>query len=173
MPFVPNFTAVQIAGSLSTMRLTDTSTGTDAAITDREIRIRLADGTYLVPSGNPSDEFIAWPYAASTKDVNVLTADFAPQIILVWLDVNGDTLYTKEIAYSFTGYSEQFYYTLTQGQAADPSELMDTNYYLNKMKLRVNIDSANQAIIFASDIAAAQNCLNRAQYMIENESLFF
>lgn len=134
--------------------------------------IRTATGAYLVESGTTTD-YEEWPYAASTIDLDVLTQDYAVSIIILWLNTAGDTLYTKEIAYSFTGYSEQFYYTLTQGQAGRPEDLRDTDYWRNKMKLRVLIDSANQAISWASDIAAAQNCLNKAQDMIDNESYYF
>jgi hypothetical protein len=172
MPFEPLFTVSQVAGELSLMRITNSSTGSDAAIVTIRVFVRLADGTYLVPAGTTTDYFV-YPLGDATYDVDILSADYAPQIIILLLDADGDTLYTFSTTASFTGYSEQFYYTLTQGQAVDPNQLMDTEYYLNKMKLRVLIDSANQAISFAGDTAAAQNCLNRATYMIENESLFF
>jgi hypothetical protein len=173
MSFTPSFSASQLAGDLSTIRLTDDSSGSDVLITSRQVYIRTATGTYLVPTGNASDQYIEWSYGSSTIDIDVLTQDFAPQIIVLWLNVAGVTLYTKEIAYSFTGYSEEFYYELTQGQAGDPDSLRDTPYWQNKIKLRVLIDSANQAISWASDTSAAQNCLNLAQYMIDNESLYF
>jgi hypothetical protein len=173
MPFVPNFEASQLAGDLSTMRITDTSAGSDVLITSRQVYIRTATGAYLVPTGNASDQYITWSYGSSTTDIDVLTQDYAPSITILWLNAGGDTLYTKEIAFSFTGYSEDFYYELTQGQAGDPDSLRDTPYWQNKMKLRVLIDSANQAISWASDTSAAQNCLNLAQYMIDNESLYF
>ena len=172
MPYSPDFSVAQVAGELTLMRLTDESTGSDGDIAARRVTVQLADGTFLKPAVSATDYFL-WPLADDTFDVDILTADFAPTIVVLYVNSGGTTLYTASTTASFTGYSEQFYYTLTQGQAADPSELMDTNYYLNKMKLRVNIDSANQAISYAGDVAAAQNCLNRAQYMIDNESLFF
>lgn len=168
----PNFTAVQVAGSLITMRLTDTSEGSDGSISTRRVYVRLADGTYLKPAGTDTDYFL-WSYGLSTIDVDILTADYSPTIIVLWVDAGGSTLYTKEKVSSFTGYEEEFYYNLTQGQAGNPNELLDKDYIYNKIRLRVWSDSANQAVSFASDSAAAQNCLNRAQYMIENQNLFF
>jgi hypothetical protein len=173
MAFVPSFSAVQLAGNLETLRLTDDSTGSDVLITSRQVYIRTATDTYLVPTGNASDQYVTWPYAASTIDIDVLTRDYALSIVVLWLNAGGDTLYTKEIAYSFPNYAEQLYYELTQGQAGSPDDLRDTEYWMNKMKLRVFIDSANQAISWASDTAAAQNCLNRAKQMIDNESYYF
>lgn len=172
MPYEPSFTVAQVAGNLETMRLTDTSTGSDGDITARRVTVQLADGTYLTPAGTTTDYFL-WPIADATFDVDILSQDYAPTIVVLYLDADGATLYTASTTASFTGYSEQFYYTLTQGQAVTPEQLMDTVYYQNKMKLRVLIDSANQAISFAGDTSASQNCLNRAQYMIDNESLFF
>jgi hypothetical protein len=173
MPLTPSFSASQLAGNLSTMRITDTSTGSDVLITSRRIYIRTAAGEYLVPDGNASNEYIEWSYGASTKDIDVLTQDYGLQIVVLWLNVDGDTLYTATEYFSFTGYSEQFYYSLTQNQAGNPNILKDTYYYENKMRLRVYIDSANQAISYASDIAACQNCLNMAQEMVNNENLYF
>jgi hypothetical protein len=172
MPYEPSFTVAQVAGNLETMRLTDTSTGSDGNIAARRVYVQLADGTYLKPAGTTTDYFL-WPIASETYDVDILTQDYSPTIVVLYVDAGGSTLYTASTTASFTGYSEQFYYTLTQGQATDPAQLMDTTYYLNKMKLRVFIDSANQAISFAGDTAAAQNSLNRAQYMIDNEDKFF
>lgn len=172
MPYSASFSVSQVAGNLSLMRLTNTSTGSDGNIVARRVYVQLADGTYLKPAGTSTDYFL-WPLASDTYDVDILSADYAPSIVVLYVDAGGSRLYTASETASFTGYSEQFYYTLTQGQAANPEELMDTTYYQNKMKLRVLIDSANQAISFAGDTSASQNCLNRATYMIENESLFF
>jgi hypothetical protein len=172
MPYSPAFSVSQVAGNLSLMRIEDEGTGSDSNIVVRRVCVRLADNTYLTPAGTTTDYFL-WPLADATFDVDILNQDYSPTIVVLYVDVDGNTLYTASTTASFTGYSEQFYYTLTQGQAVEPAQLMDTVYYQNKMKLRVLIDSANQAISFAGDTAAAQNCLNRAQYMIDNESIFF
>jgi hypothetical protein len=82
-------------------------------------------------------------------------------------------LYTVSNLFCFTLYGEQFLYQLTQAQAGNPALLLDNNWYGNKMKVRVLIDSANNAVSFGSDQAGSQSCLDAESYIIQNQSLFF
>lgn len=168
----PNFTASQNSGSPEICTFTDTSTGSDLNITQRRIFLLQANGEYLVESGTTTD-YEAWSYASSTISLDVLSQDTSLSVTVQWLDVSNVVLYTKTIAFGFTAYNETFYYGLTQDQVANSQLTASTEWYENKMKLRVEIDSGDQAISFASDIYSAQECYNRATQFRTNESYYF
>jgi hypothetical protein len=79
----------------------------------------------------------------------------------------------KTTSFAFTAYNETFYYGLTESQVANSNLTASTNWYQTKMILRVELDSAYQAISFASDIFSAQSALNRATFISTNSSYFF
>ena len=82
-------------------------------------------------------------------------------------------LYTVSNLFCFTLYGEQFLYQLTESQAGNPALLNDKDWYANKMKVRVLIDSANNAVQYGQDIAASQNCLGMETYMVQHQTEFF
>ncbi len=172
MAFSQNFSVAQNILAPTILVLGDTSTGTDAAITTRRIYLQLANGSYLVPTGTTTD-YIVWDEPDALISLNVLNQDYAITVTVQWLSVLGVVLYTKTQIYSFTLYSEQFLYYLTQQQAGGNANIQDTNYFINKMKLRLFIVSANNAVQYASDIYGAQECLNSAAYMIDNQNDYF
>jgi hypothetical protein len=178
MPITPNFTATQSSGTPSTFTLTDTSTGTDVTITKRRIYLLKADGTYLVPAGTTTS-YIEWSItnvntrAPLTIDLDVLTQDTALWITVQWLNVSNTLVESKVTSFAFTAYNESFYYGLSEQQVANQALAASTDWYENKMKLRVELDSAQQAIQFASDIYTAQSALNRATYFSNNSNFFF
>jgi hypothetical protein len=84
MPFVNSFTALQLYASPNTLRITDTSTGSDANINNRLIYIRKADGTYLVPEGVTTD-YIEWRTdEGNVIELNILNIDYATEIKVQW-----------------------------------------------------------------------------------------
>jgi hypothetical protein len=172
MPLVANFSCSQFSGTPNLITLTDTSTGTDVTITSRRVYIQSASGTFLVPTGTTTD-YIVWAYASPSLTVNVLTQDTAASITVQWLDSSNAQVYTKTSSFAFTAYNETFYYNLTQNQVANPTIIAANEYYDSKMKLRVELDSAQQAITFASDIFAAQAALNRATDLVTNQNYYF
>jgi hypothetical protein len=169
----PNFTVTQNSGTPSYLNFTDTSVSL-VGVAARRIYLLQSDGTYLVPSGNSTD-YILWAYASSTISLDVLTQDTALTITVDWVDSGGTALYTKEVAYGFSAYAETFYYNLTQGEVpiTNPSVVLSTNYFQNKMLLRVFIDSAAQAISFASDVYSAQNSYDSATFLMNNANFNF
>lgn len=172
MSLNPSFTTEQNLGASSILILTDTSTGSDGAITERRVYLRKSDGTYLVPSGT-STNYIVWDYADDTISLDVLDKDYALEITVLWVNSGGTTLYSDDNTFVFTLYAEEFYYGLTQELAGNYPIIADDNYYSNKFRLRTEIDSANNAISIGGDIAASQACLDRAKQLIDNQSLYF
>jgi hypothetical protein len=171
MSFVPSFSVSQ-GVDVTSFIITDTSTGSDSSISSRQVFLTKSDGTYLVPSGT-STNYITWSIGATTLTVlGVLNVDYCLNITVNWLNSSGTILYTTSQIYCFTGNSETFYYSLTTTQASNPRVVNNADWYNNKLQLRVEIDSATQALGY-SDQTSAQQCLNRAQDMITNSTLFF
>lgn len=172
MALVPNFSASQFSGTPSYITLTDTSTGSDVTITSRRVTIQAANGTFLVPSGTTT-QYIVWALANTSTTFSVLTQDTAASITVQWVNSSGTAVTSKTTSFAFTAYNETFYYNLTQNQVANPVIIAANEYYDSKMKLRVELDSAQQAITFASDIFASQAALNRATDLVTNQNYYF
>lgn len=172
MPISPSFTASQNSGTPNLIFLTDTSTGSDVTITKRRIYLLQSDGTYLVPTGTVTN-YIEWALVDTTISLNVLIQDTALSITVQWLTSANVVVANKTTSFAFTAYNETFYYGLTESQVANANLTASTNWYQTKMILRVELDSAYQAISFASDIFSAQAALNRATFISTNQSYFF
>jgi hypothetical protein len=164
MAFEQAFTVSQILGQPSAVTLTDTSTGTDAAIATRRIYLQTPNGSYLVEDGTTTI-YEVWSIAfgpGGTKSINALDKDYALKIKVEWLNASNTVLYTKESNYGLTQYNENFDYTLTQRLAANPLLANDKTFWQNKQLLRTAIDSGNQAMNYASDLFNAQLCYEKA-----------
>lgn len=175
MPLTPSFSVSQPIGNPSVVQITDTSTGSDVAITSRRVYLEDYEGNYVVPSG-VTTSYVPWPLTSPTLSIDCLTQDSALQVTVQWLNVTNTTLYTSSSLEGFTLYNESFYYSLTQAQAmvSNPSYIaQDTHYYNNKMKLRLFIDSGNQAISLGNDITSAQICYDSASYIVANQQNYF
>ena len=172
MPLSPNFTASQNSGTPNLIFLTDTSTGSDGTITKRRIYLLQSNGTYLVPTGTVTN-YIEWALVDVTTSLNVLIQDTALSITVEWLTAANVVVDSLTTSFAFTAYNETFYYGLTESQVANANLTASTNWYQTKMILRVELDSAYQAISFASDIFSAQAALNRATFISTNQSYFF
>ena len=172
MALTPNFSASQAIGLADEIILTDTSTGSDVAITQRRVYIQNSEGDYLVESGTTTD-YEVWAYADSSITLDVLTEDTACNITVRWLDVSNAVLYSKTTLFAFTMNTETFYYSLTQAQTSSPNIINDTFYYGNKTALRSEIDSANNAVEYGSDIYAAQAALDRATTLVNGQNEYF
>lgn len=175
MPLTPSFSVSQSVGQPSVIEITDTSTGSDLAVTSRRVYLEDYEGNNVVPSG-VTTLYIPWPLSSPTISIDCLTEDAALQVTVQWLNVSNTVLYISSSLEGFTLYNESFYYSLTQAQAmvSNPSYIaQDTNYYNNKMKLRLFIDSGNQAISLGNDITSAQICYDSATYIVNNQQNYF
>lgn len=172
MPITPAFTISQSALNPAAVTATDTSTGSDIDISVRRIFFQTAYGTYLVESGTSTD-YEVWSYADASETWDILTEDSACSITVQWLNAGGTVLYTLTQVYCLAEFNKQFFYYLQQQPALTPSVPMDTNYFSNMATYWMNITGAIQAVEIGADIAASQNCLNRATNMMNNQSMYF
>ena len=172
MAFVPSFSVSQTVVATQ-FTITDTSTGSDAAIVSRNIYLTTAQNTTLVPTG-VTTPYIPFPLTLGASIVlPVLNVDYALLITVNWVNSSGATLYTSSQYYCFTANSMQFFFSLTTLQTSQPNIVQDTTYFSNKSLLLLQIDSANQAIALGNDIYKSQQCLDAAQYLINNQTWFF
>lgn len=168
MPFNSSYSLAKV-GIKNAFQLTDTSTGADPNLVTRTVRIYKADGTLL---SSPID----WPIANNTITIAQISADMAANISVFWQSSNPEpspSTYTYASIQAFTANLDDFFYSLTQYQTSNPNVINDPRYYSNKSKLRVEIDSAYQAIDYGEDVQGAQYCINRATYLMTYENFFF
>jgi hypothetical protein len=81
--------------------------------------------------------------------------------------------YTKSLLYVSVAYLLEEFSTMTRLQASNPVIMRDDQYYEKKGELLVEIKGAEYGISEMEDIVAAQGCLDRAQYLIQNKNLFY
>jgi hypothetical protein len=172
MPLTPAFTLSQSPIAPNLVVATDTSTGTDVAVTQRRIFFQTAYGDYLVVPGTTTD-YNAWLLVNPSQSFNILTQDYAISCTVQWLDVGNTVLYTLSQVFALPQYNKQFFYYLIQQQALTPSILQDTTYFSNMANYWMNITGGIQAVEIGADISASQNCLNIATHMMNNQNLYF
>lgn len=165
MALTPSFT-VSATANLGAITLTDTSTGSDGAITDRSITIYNAANVVIFSADFPLS-------AGSSITISPFTADQACNVVLNWLNSGAASIYNFAVLYAYTQYAELFYYQLTQKQQSNPAFLNDQQYFQNKSKLRTLIDSANQSISVGQDIVSANTAIALYQILVNNPNLYF
>ena len=172
MAFLPDFTAIQSTAAPSNLTFTDTSSGSDIAIASRRIFIQMANGDYIVISGNPND-YTMWDVAISQITLDILKKDVAVTITVDWYDSLGNKLYTKTKVFAFTKFNEKFDYGTTQMLTANPMLINDNDFFVHKADMRISIDSGNQAFNLVGDLFAAQECYDRATNLRTNSQYYF
>lgn len=173
MALTPNFTISQSSLAPNVITATDTSTGSDGSIVARQIYFQTATGDYLTENGVTPPNYNQWPLANVSQAFDVLDEDQSLVITVKWVDSGGATVVELSQIFCFPAYNKQFFYYLLQQQALSPGIIQDTNYYSNLTTYWVNIIGAIQAIEIGADVAASQNCLNRATDMMNNQTKYF
>lgn len=176
MSFDPNFSVSQIQYSPKNIIITDTSVGSDGSLVIARVYFKKNNGTYIVPIGTTTDyvEIICDVNGKFiTTNLDILDRDYALNIKVEWLDDAGDVIYQLNKYYNFTAYSENFDYGLVSSMASQPNLVTDEIFLQNKTKVRLLIDSSNQAMIYANDINASQFCLDELYKIITNQSFYF
>lgn len=172
MALTVSFSVSQTSGESSVVTITDTSTGSDVAVTQRRVYLRKSDGTFLVPDGTTTD-YVEWDYADSSIDIDCLEKDMALEITCEWLNVSDVVVYDASDTYGLTMYNETFDYGLTTVLASNPLLVNDNSFKQNKSDLRVYIDSGDNAAVRSSDIVSAQLCYDQATWIRLNSVYYF
>lgn len=176
MAFAPNFSASQSPQDPNSFELIDTSTGSDAAIVNRNISLQLYNGEYMASDGVVSTDStpIPFPLGDDTIDfTDVLSIDYSISVTMRWLDSGGGTLYSLSQTFCFKENGEDFDYGLTQDLSGNIGLLQDTNYIMNRFRFRMYLEAANNAVLTGNDIAGSQMMLDLATAMNQNEADFF
>jgi hypothetical protein len=163
--FSPSFT-IAPTSNLGQILVTDNSVGSDGSIVDRVITLYNAAQTVIGTYDFPLS-------AGSSILITPFTADVAVNATINWNYTGGVSMYNYSVLYAYTQYAEQYFYTLTQQQQADPAFLNDQQYFQNKSKLRTLIDSATQSIGVGQDILSANTAIALYQIMLNNPLLYF
>lgn len=172
MPLSVNFSVSQSLANPNQLTFTDTSTGSDGTITGRRIYILDAYGNYLVESGTTT-QYEEWAYPFNTVlTLDVLSKATTPNITVKWMN-GSSVVYEKTVAGSYLLHLYKFGFSLTRGVLSKPTVIQDTDYYISKIKLIVDIDDAENAISYNSDIVNAQSAADRGTHLEENQSKYF
>lgn len=149
--------------------LSDNSTGSDAGLTGRTIYIYDATGNLFVPA-------VSWAIANTSITLDILSSDQALNIRCDWASsapLSPPSSYTYSKINAFVLYGQQYAYSLTMDQAANPSIAQDQNFYQNKLQLFCEILAAQNAIDIGASVFNAQLCIDRYTYLINNSQYFF
>jgi hypothetical protein len=173
MAFTPAFSVSQTIDPTS-FTITDNSVGSDGSIAARYVFLQLSDGTYLTPSGSLTD-YISFPLSlgSSIDIIGLLVVDYAVSIKLQWLNNVGAVLYELSQSYCFVGNDEQFMYGLVQFIASNKGVLQDTSYVNNCFRIDMFTTFAQKSVETGNDIANAQDLLDYAQDMVNNQDKYF
>jgi hypothetical protein len=145
----------------------DISTGSDSAIASRSIALYTVANALLVPA-------IPWVYPTPNPiTVNPLTTDIALNVIVTWLNSAGAVLYTASAIVAFTGFGEQFWYSLTQTESSSPGILQDINYQNYKGTLRNYLDGAVQSISVGQNLGNSQAQILKEIYLVANSNIYY
>lgn len=172
--FDPIFSVNQVIGSPQSIVVNDISTGTDSGIISRRLSILNAYGDYMVPTGNSDPRWISWGLVNPSITVTIpFSQDYATFIVVQWLDVSGNVLYSSQDLTDQTLYGEQLAFKLCQMLAGNPNIAKDTNFLMNSFQLRLLIDNSECAVSIGNNIYDAQTNLNIEQGLITDQNLYF
>lgn len=172
MAFVPDFTATQVLGQPSQIVLTDTHTGTDAAVVAARVVITDSAGNSIVESGN-TNSYSPWANIANPLTLTVFsTKDKAVYVTVNYVNISGTTLYSKIYLKGFLLYAITYYIFIIKSQSSRPQLVDKANFYDSTIKLITEIQNATTAITY-NDIMSAQAAMDRVYQLISKPSYFF
>ena len=166
-----SFLVSQSASTPSSLTVTDNSTGLSGTITQRRVYVSNAYGEFL--TGNGVVNYTEWALAEASIVLDILTEDIGALIKVEWLNVSNVVVDEVENTYPLAEYNQQFLYYLLGLQGLTPGVYQDSNYSGNIAIFWTNIIAGINAVEYGNDIAACQNCFNRATEMRNNQNLYF
>ncbi len=171
MAITPSFTISQSALTPGSVTANDTSAGTYDTITQRRIFFETAQGTYLVQDGITTD-YEAWALADASDTWGIMDTDHALAITVQWLNVSNVVVEELTQVYCLREFNKNFLVYLGQLQAATPGILQNQEYAANIATYWAYVQYA-ETMVSQADIANSQNLLDKATYMMQNESIYF
>ena len=168
----PAFTISQTPTNPALVIAEDTSAGVDALIVSRRITFTTYSGSTIVPTGT-STSYVSWPLVTNPITINLLQQDTACNVLVEWLGVTDNVLYSTSQTYCFAEFNQSYLYYLIAQQAQAYPIIQDTNYWSNVGIFWTNIIGAQKAVEIGGDISSSQASLDRATYMQTKAQLFF
>lgn len=166
-----SFLVSQSASTPSSLTVTDNSTGLSGTITQRRVYVSNAYGEFL--TGNGVVNYTEWALAEASIVLDILTEDIGALIKVEWLNVSNVVVDEVENTYPLAEYNKQFLYYLAGLQGLTPGVYQDSNYSGNIAIFWTNIIAGINAVEYGNDIAACQNCFNRATQMRLEQNFYF
>lgn len=161
----------QSASTPSSLTVTDNSTGLSGTITQRRVYVSNAYGEFL--TGDGVVNYTEWALAEASIVLDILTEDIGALIKVEWLNVSNVVVDEVENTYPLAEYNKQFLYYLLGLQGLTPGVYQDSNYSGNIAIFWTNIIAGINAVEYGNDIAACQNCFNRATQMRLEQNFYF
>lgn len=176
MAFTGNFDISQGYPSTNEVTLVDTSTGSDANLTERRIYPRNAAGQLVLPTGNTLG-YVLWALPLATPiTIDLLPRDIALNVEVVYLSSSPLPASVYDVTNLFvpTKYTKTFVYNRSQDLAALPSTGNDSNWFYYYSRLQSDIDTAELAgTDDILDISDAQMALDDAYFIMTQQANFF
>lgn len=173
MPLVPDFTAEQLS-NLTSVLVTDTSTGSDVTIVTCRVFFQKWNGSYLVPPDVLTD-YIPFAYSAGVTEQidDLLDKSYALSVTVQWLNSVPEVVYTKTLLYGYSAHIKYGLYQLTQYQISNNNLLKMRNYQSAKLATWDAVLSGDNAVTEGTDITNAQRCYDTGTYLISHPELFY
>lgn len=179
MPFILAFTVTQGAdcSQFTVNDTSDYSVETTATFTARRLTIQKSDGTFL-KIGTTTYQNYLWPFASGNSitfsgvDTYLkpyIDADYSFLITITNTPIAAQpgSVYFKTSAAPLVCYTMSGFYTFAYKMALNPSLEKDYKFVKDVMRLWIEQESAKKSAI-DGDNPAAQSCLDRAKYIIDN-----
>ncbi len=172
MALSPNFSTSQTYGYPSRINFEDTSTGSDVTIVERRIFLQDNAGNYIVENGTTTN-YEVWPIADLTITLDVLLKDYALNIRVDWVDINGDVVETLTVLTVFVLYAITYYINLTKYMSANNKLKDNANFFIKFVSLLCYIKQAQDAVTLMNDISSSQRALTQAKELIDAPNNFY
>lgn len=174
MALVPNFSSSESLSQNNYVTFTDTSTGSDGTLTNRKIFVVLANGNWLTTGGvqSTTEASMDWSYSDASITIDLLTNSTSANVTVKWY-AGSTKVYDKTILMEWDLYDYVFLFGLLSAQTSYPAVNANQGYWPNSFAMVTNLFQSEQAVELMDDLYSSQGALDRNQYFINNQNLFF